>query len=242
MVFKLTFRDRMIISVFLKFPCLECTWIHLKPFTFTFFKFHLSRLLTILIKHWHWQHIEMSDRYVRISWRENFTVFWNNRRLIGSCLYSLVLARGLFLKRFPPLVATHSAVVLKTALVKLWDPIKCPAFHLDEPIWNIWNILLGSNLEYENKQIFCRGSNSEYVNKQIFRWDPIWNMWTNKYFVRIQFGIWKKNIWLGSNLEYVKKQIFRWDSREKMCLKWYWLLIGPSKAESYQEHWLNEKS
>ena len=67
MVFKLTFRDRMIISVFLKFPCLECTWIHLKPFTFTFFKFHLSRLLTILIKHWHWQHIEMSDRYVRIS-------------------------------------------------------------------------------------------------------------------------------------------------------------------------------
>ena len=31
---------------------------------------------------------------------------WNNRRLIGGCLYSLVLARGLFLKRFPSLVGT----------------------------------------------------------------------------------------------------------------------------------------
>ena len=41
-----------------------------------------------------------------LSWRENFTVFWNNRRLIGSCLYSLVLARGLLLKRFPPLILT----------------------------------------------------------------------------------------------------------------------------------------
>ena len=28
---------------------------------------------------------------------------WNNRRLIGGCLYSLVLALGLFLKRFPSL-------------------------------------------------------------------------------------------------------------------------------------------
>ena len=35
-------------------------------------------------------------------------MFWNNRRLIGGCLYSLVLARGLFLKRFPPLMLTHS--------------------------------------------------------------------------------------------------------------------------------------
>ena len=29
---------------------------------------------------------------------------WNNRRLIGGYLYSLVLARGLFLKRFPSLL------------------------------------------------------------------------------------------------------------------------------------------
>ena len=28
---------------------------------------------------------------------------WNNHRLIGACLYSLVLARGLFLKGFPSL-------------------------------------------------------------------------------------------------------------------------------------------
>ena len=54
MVFKLTFRDRMIISFFLKFPCLECTWIHLKPFTF---KFHVSKLAST-------QHIEMSESYV----------------------------------------------------------------------------------------------------------------------------------------------------------------------------------
>ena len=37
----------------------------------------------------------------------NFRVFWNNRRLIGGCLYSLVLARGLFLKRFPSLIPRH---------------------------------------------------------------------------------------------------------------------------------------
>ena len=57
MVFKLTFRDRMIISFFLQFPCLECTWIHLKPFTFKFFKFHVSKLAST-------QHIEMSESYV----------------------------------------------------------------------------------------------------------------------------------------------------------------------------------
>ena len=31
--------DRMIVFFFLKFPCLECSWINLKPLTFTFFKF-----------------------------------------------------------------------------------------------------------------------------------------------------------------------------------------------------------
>ena len=47
-----------------------------------------------------------------LSWRENFTVFWNNRRLIGSCLYLLVLARGLFLRRLPPLVVIWFTRVL----------------------------------------------------------------------------------------------------------------------------------
>ena len=47
-----------------------------------------------------------------LFWREkklsrNFTVFWNNRRLIGGCFYSLVLARGLFFKRFPSLAFIH---------------------------------------------------------------------------------------------------------------------------------------
>ena len=70
-------------------------------------------LESVFMKHCHWQRIEMSESYVLISAfsgekkiSSNFTVFWNNRRLIGSCLYSLVLARGLLLKRFPPLILT----------------------------------------------------------------------------------------------------------------------------------------
>ena len=157
-------------------------------------------------------------------------MFWNNRRLIGSCLYSLVLARGLFLKRFPPLVATHSAVVLKTALVKLWDPIKCPAFHLDEPIWNIWNILLGPNLEYEYKQIFCWDPIWNIWRNKYFVGDPIRNMWTNKYFAGIQFGICEQtNILFGSNLEYEKK-IFGWDPIWNMWRNKYFTGIQARKC------------
>ena len=46
----------------------------------------------------------------------NFTVFWNNRRLIGSYLYSLVLAWGLFLKRFPPLVLSRVRSVVPSSV------------------------------------------------------------------------------------------------------------------------------
>ena len=62
----------------------------------------------------------MSESYVEaktvLSMRKkllsNFTVFWNNRRLIGSCLYLLVLARGLFLRRLSPLVVIWFTRVL----------------------------------------------------------------------------------------------------------------------------------
>ena len=50
-----------------------------------------------------------------LSWRNlsgNFTVFSNNRQLIGSCLYSLILARDLFLRRLSPYV--RAAEVLNT--------------------------------------------------------------------------------------------------------------------------------
>ena len=33
-------------------------------------------------------------------------VFWNNRRILGSCLYSLVLARELFKSRLSPILET----------------------------------------------------------------------------------------------------------------------------------------
>ena len=56
----------------------------------------------------------------------HFTVCWNNRRLIGGCLYSLVLARGLFLKRFPPLIDTrdstgaHTLSSLEREIDQIW--------------------------------------------------------------------------------------------------------------------------
>ena len=71
----------------------------------------------------------MSESYVEaktvLSMRKklssNFTVFWNNRRLIGSCLYSLVLARGLFLKRFPPLLITSFTAFERSGrVICLW--------------------------------------------------------------------------------------------------------------------------
>ena len=61
---------------------------------------------------WPWVnffHFLISAFLERKKLSRNFTVFWNNRRLIGGCLYSLVLARGLFLKRFPPLINTSPA-------------------------------------------------------------------------------------------------------------------------------------
>ena len=56
---------------------------------------------------WFFFHFLISAFLERKQLSRHFTVFWNNRRLIGGCLYSLVLARGLFLKRFPPLITTQ---------------------------------------------------------------------------------------------------------------------------------------
>ena len=62
-----------------------------------------------------------------LFWREkklsrNFTVFWNNRRLIGGCLYSLVLVRGLFFKRFPSLDNTRLVAIFAVYLQALCTP------------------------------------------------------------------------------------------------------------------------
>ena len=46
---------------------------------------------------------------------------WDNCRLIGGCLYSLVLARGLFLTRFPSLVNSIMGVKLVRLSNKLWN-------------------------------------------------------------------------------------------------------------------------
>ena len=45
----------------------------------------------------------------------NFTVFWNNRRLIGSYLYSLVLARDLFLK-----IIIHLLICFLCSIDSMW--------------------------------------------------------------------------------------------------------------------------
>ena len=154
MVFKLTFRDRMIISFFLKFPCLECSWIHLKPFTF--FKFHVSKLYSVLMKHWHWQHIEMSESYAEAktvldnakssAWRFfKFLVFWNNRQLIGSCLYSLVLARGLFLRRLSPLV--YSRYPESFRFLGRWSEGGMAKDHTSPPFF-FWNPSLSNHISW----------------------------------------------------------------------------------------------
>ena len=121
MVFKLTFSDRMIFSFFLKFPCLECTWIHLKPFTFFKFQFpnfrqSLSNIGTKCIQNRTILWVMKSDIcyqfLIMLSWRRKIYLvilrcFEKNRQLMGSCLYSLLLARDLFLRRLSPLFLSH---------------------------------------------------------------------------------------------------------------------------------------
>ena len=92
----------MIVSFFLKFPCFGYIpgyiWNHsLSPNS----KFQNRTIFLIKLDNF------FSNFRFLLSWRNlsgNFTVFWNNRQLIGSCLYSLVLAEDLFLRRLSPLV------------------------------------------------------------------------------------------------------------------------------------------
>ena len=72
-----------------KFPCLECAWIHVKPPTFTFSKSQVPKQDYFVCDKI--EYLFSNFRFL-LSWRNlsgSFTVFWNNRQLIGSCLNSL---------------------------------------------------------------------------------------------------------------------------------------------------------
>ena len=80
----------------------------------------------------------MSDRYVLISaFSEREKIIWQlsgvwiNRRLIGSCSYSLVLTRGLFLRMLSPLVFTLNFCK------NFPDTMQC--CHADEVFMSIWH-------------------------------------------------------------------------------------------------------
>ena len=94
----------MIVSFLQKFPCSECTWIHSKPPTFTFSKFRVQNRTIFVCDKIEYLFVNFRFLLSRRNLSGNFTVFWNNRQLIGSCLYSLVLARDLFFRRLSPLV------------------------------------------------------------------------------------------------------------------------------------------
>ena len=114
MVFKLIFSYRMIVSFFLK-NVPGYIWNH--SLSLSQNSMFQNRTIFCVMK----LDIYFFNFRYMLSWRNlsgNFTVFSNNRQLIGSCLYSLILVWDLFVRRLSPLIITHQMVLTKR--VRRW--------------------------------------------------------------------------------------------------------------------------